>query len=124
MEGFIPDPWNIISASAIMGPPFTVMKDEIACAPGDSGIFVRSIGKPRGQLADWRSKSLGNRSTVSVHVVEFPDRYEIHADRFDPMSNPLRHLLFDFSPDVGRDLMVGGLAYFAIRKLAGAFRKE
>lgn len=61
--------------------------------PENSGLFTKSIGEPKGQIADWRS-SIPN-SKRGIHVVEFEDRYSVHVDRYDPNKDPVRHLLVD-----------------------------
>lgn len=64
--------------------------------PEDSGLFVRSLGRISGQIADWRCSVEG--SALGIHVVEYFDRYEVHVDAHDPYKTPVRHLLFDYYP--------------------------
>ncbi|BAB59575.1 TVG0422635 [Thermoplasma volcanium GSS1] len=63
-----------------------------------SAVFRRSIGEPKGQIADWRCTFPGDPR--SVHAVEYIDRYEIHVDKFDPSKHPLKHVVYD-APSVG-----------------------
>ncbi len=88
------DSWNTLCALA-----FTVDKIDVPKSignPMETGLFVRSVGKLRGQIRDYRGTVDG--STMGIHVVEFPGHYEVHVDHFDPYKKPLEHLLVD-SPD-------------------------
>jgi hypothetical protein len=44
-----------------------------------------------GAVASYRD----DRRTDSVHVVEYPDRWELHVDRFNPRYLPLLHVAVD-----------------------------
>ncbi len=94
----------------------TVWKLESEDLPeiSESGIFVRSVGEPRGQIADWRTFKEGVES--GVHAVEYTDRFELHVDLFDPNQHPLKHL----AVDVGPGKMALGIATLA---LLGKFGK-
>lgn len=85
--------------------------------PGESGLFRKSVGERKGQLADWRATVPGSRR--GVHVVEFPEHYSVHVDRFDPGKDPIRHLLMD-SPKTFASIIGAGLAslflYSLLRK--------
>ncbi|MHB8553505.1 MAG: hypothetical protein ACYDAO_07990 [Thermoplasmataceae archaeon] len=87
-------------------------------SPESSGIFRKSIGELKGQIADWRA-SIGG-SDRGVHVVEFTDHYEMHVDQYDPGKNPLKHLMFD-SPKYGFAL---GAITIGIGALMAYFRKN
>ena len=114
-----PDFWNSILARALIEGRLTVRKIDDSGypipEPSSSGLFRRSVGEPKGQLADWRA-SIGG-SVRGVHVLEYSDRYEIHVDNFDPYKKPFQHTLFD-SPKTGMALLLGGIgAALFIRNL-------
>ena len=73
--------------------------------------FVKSLGEPHGQIADYR-KSYGKEG---LHVREYKDRYTIHWDKTDPLSNPMGHLLEDAPHWLA---VAGGIA---LAVLAGLF---
>ncbi len=104
------DFWNTVVASVLsygsMDLPKTFPDGNSVPAPETSGLFSRSIGERKGQVADWRS-SIPN-SKRGVHVVEFEDHYSVHVDRFDPNKDPVRHLLLD-SPKTIVSLLATGL---------------
>lgn len=107
------DFWNIVVAETYVIDRATVMKnnDEELPEISESGIFVRSIGEPRGQIADWRTYKEGLQS--GVHAVEFNDRYELHVDLFDPHQHPLEHLAVDVGP---AKLALGAAAFSILKK--------
>ncbi len=123
MNNYICDLWNLISASVIIDGKMALTKDQCDVFPENSGLFFRSVGKPNGQTADWRSKGPREGGTLGIHVVEYDDRYEIHADRYDPAISPLKHLIFDFSPDLCKKMLTAGAAYITLRKLISPGRK-
>jgi len=106
----MPDFWNSVIAKALIDGSFTVRKIDnegnTVPEPLPSGLFRKSIGEPKGQIADWRASLEG--SDRGVHVLEYRDRYEIHVDRYDPYKNPLKHVIYD-SPKTGMALLIGGL---------------
>jgi hypothetical protein len=54
--------------------------------------FVRTLGEPRGQLADYEYVLPdGGR----IHVREYEDHYEVHRDLVSPLVDPLSHLRTD-----------------------------
>jgi len=55
------------------------------------GYEETSLGERMGAVRQFRNRS-------GVHVREYEDRFVVHLDRFDPRSEPLKHLLFD-SPE-------------------------
>ena len=79
--------------------------------PKESGLFRRSLGEIKGQLADWRASVPG--TDQCVHAVEYRDRYELHLDRYDPGKKPLEHLLYD-SPKYAAMIATGAVATLAI----------
>jgi len=54
--------------------------------------FKRSIGEPKGQIADYRLRLIDGRS---IHVREYKDCYKVHWDIVDPSVNPIEHLRYD-----------------------------
>lgn len=69
---------------------------------------ARSLGWPRGQIADWRFPP-----TVlcrGLHVHEYADRWVAHLDRVHPRCDPIEHLRHD-APAVlvSGAALVGGL---------------
>ncbi|MBX8638631.1 MAG: hypothetical protein KIY11_09805, partial [Thermoplasmata archaeon] len=58
-----------------------------------TGMLVRHIGEPKGQIADWRASFAD--SDEGFHAVEFADRYYCHIDKKDPLKKPLEHLVED-----------------------------
>lgn len=115
------DFWNQVVTDVLVEKKVTIYKSndiEFIPRPEESGLFVRSIGEPKGQIADWRSSIPG--SIRGIHVVEFRDRYEIHVDRFDPAKKPISHLLLE-SP--GSAILIGALGLFVVF-LGGSFFKR
>ena len=102
MTAEIIDSWNTLVGLAVFYGKIEISKDLITNLgdPSSSGLFLNSIGAPRGQSADWRSSIDGSR--LGIHLVEFENRYEIHTDRFDPSKDVIRHLIFDFISPAGR----------------------
>jgi hypothetical protein len=76
--------------------------------PEESGLFHRSVGERKGQVADFRC-SVGN-STSGIHVVEFEDHYSVHVDRYDPDRYPVRHLVHDSPKTLFQLIGVGVLS--------------
>lgn len=105
-----PDFWNVALARVLMAGSLTVPKVDSfgnrIPEPFSSGLFRRSIGEPKGQIADWRASVEG--SEKGIHIVEFRDRYELHVDRYDPYKSPLKHIVYD-SPKTGISLVLGGI---------------
>lgn len=91
------DFWNSVVASALSYGNIDVPKVSrdgfVIPTPEESGLFRRSIGEMKGQIADWRATVPG--SSRGVHAVEFEDHYSVHVDNFDPAKAPLKHLLLD-----------------------------
>ncbi len=104
------DFWNTVVASVLaygnMDLPKFFPDGSKVPSPEVSGLFSRSIGERKGQIADWRS-SIPN-SKRGVHAVEFDDHYSVHVDRFDPNKDPVRHLFLD-SPKTIVSLLATGL---------------
>lgn len=104
------DFWNSVVASVLSYGTMEFSKElpegGMVPSPEISGLFARSVGEPKGQVADWRSSV--PRSMRGVHVVEFEDHYSVHVDQFDPNKAPVRHLLVD-SPKTIMSLFSAGL---------------
>ncbi|WP_393971676.1 hypothetical protein OXIME_000252 [Oxyplasma meridianum] len=114
------DFWEQVIFEVLDKNRLTVPKSPYGYVPGPekSGLFVRSIGEPKGQIADWRASVPG--SVRGVHAVEYRDRYEVHVDRFDPAKKPISHLLLE-SP--GSAILLGTLGLLAAF-LGGSFFKK
>jgi len=110
----LPDLWNTISAFTLLGMKPVVPKsgerNPHIGTPEESGLFRRSLGTPKGQIGDWRSAVPG--SDRGIHVVEYGDRYEAHADRFDPSNKPLEHLIFDSGMEIAGMISIYILSRF------------
>lgn len=118
------DYWNSVVASVLSYGSMEIQKTngegQDVPEPGKSGLFRRSIGEMKGQIADWRT-TLPN-STRGIHVVEFEDHYSVHVDRFDPGKDPVRHLLLD-SPKTLLSLVATGIASIFLYSIFGGRRK-
>jgi hypothetical protein len=95
------DIWNNIVSELLIRGKMTVPKilngTEVP-RPETSGLFRKSVGEIKGQIADWRATVGG--SNRGIHIVEYKDHYEMHVDQYDPRKNPIKHLLID-SPKYG-----------------------
>lgn len=102
----------VVAETYILGTT-TIMKIDVENIPdiSESGIFVRSIGEPRGQVADWRTFKENVES--GVHAVEYTDRFELHVDLFDPHQHPVKHLALDVGP---AKLLLGIAAFSLFQK--------
>ncbi len=105
-----PDVWNDILSKAVVLNHMTIPKlnadgTEIP-HPSESGLFRRSIGERHGQISDWRASISG--SERGVHVLEYPDCYKIHVDRYDPYKKPVQHIVKD-SPRTGAAIALAGI---------------
>jgi len=49
------------------------------------------IGIPMNSIAQYRGKN-------GLHIREYENRFEIHADLFDPLSHPFLHFTLEFMP--------------------------
>lgn len=118
------DYWNSVVASVLSYGPMEIPKmagnGQSVPEPGKSGLFRRSVGEMKGQLADWRT-GIPN-STRGIHIVEFEDHYSVHVDRFDPGKDPVRHLLLD-SPRTLLSLVATGLASIFLYSILGGRRR-
>lgn len=108
------DFWNIITAETYISGAVTVQKGDEIPHISESGIFVSSIGEPRGQTADWRTHKTHIDS--GIHAVEYRDRYELHVDLYDPHYHPIKHLVFDLGPGKLALLVTAGTI---LRKIKG-----
>lgn len=118
-----PDFWNTVIASVLSCGtteiPKTDRNGNIVPHPAESGLFHRSVGERKGQIADWRATLPGSRR--GVHAVEFEDHYSVHVDRFDPEKEPLKHLMVD-SPKTLLGLVGAGLFSMLLFSLFGGRR--
>ncbi|MEM3671123.1 MAG: hypothetical protein QW767_05190 [Thermoprotei archaeon] len=75
--------------------PVVIPRDVIPVLPD---CFEETLlGNPKSSIKQYRC-------VHGLHVREYADVYEIHADRFDPRKHPLLHLLSDTT--TGRAAMV------------------
>lgn len=118
------DFWNSVVASVLsygeMEFSKTMPDGSLVPEPARSGLFTRSIGEQKGQVADWRSSI--PHSKRGIHVVEFQNSYSVHVDQFDPNKDPVRHLLVD-SPKTLLSLFGVGLVSFLLYGLFGRRRR-
>ncbi len=118
-----PDFWNSVIASVLSYGSAEIPKIDRngirVPEPEKSGLFHRSVGERKGQIADWRASITGSRR--GIHAVEFDDRYSVHVDRFDPDKEPLKHLLVD-SPKTLIGLLGAGLVSMLFYSLFGGKR--
>ncbi len=80
--------------------------------------FVKSIGLPAGQRADWRC-SLPNGQCLHVH--EHRTVYVAHVDQIDPARDALGHLAVD-APGLTRALCAGIGAWVGAHTSVGPLR--
>ena len=85
--------WNGVISKVLVFGTLTISKalpdgTEIP-HPSESGLFRKSVGERKGQIADWRASISG--SERGVHVVEYRNCYRVHVDRYDPYKKPLEH---------------------------------
>ncbi|MCL4314392.1 MAG: hypothetical protein M1454_01505 [Candidatus Thermoplasmatota archaeon] len=87
--------WTQFAVETLIFGKRKVMKNSREKIPdiSTSGLFRISIGERKGQSRDWRM--LIEITGRSVHVLEYPDRYESHVDEFDPSVRPIEHLVVD-----------------------------
>lgn len=114
------DFWNSVVASVLSYGTMEISKmdgsGDPVPRPENSGLFRRSIGEQKGQVADWRASIPGSKR--GVHVVEFEDHYSAHVDRYDPNKDPIRHLLMD-SPKTILSALVAGVASLFLYSMLG-----
>lgn len=120
-----PDFWNEVLSEVLVRNEMTISKTlpdgtEVP-HPSESGLFRKSIGEMKGQVADWRASIDG--SNRGVHVVEFRDCYKIHVDEFDPYKKPVEHMIHD-SPKTGATLAIAGLGILVAAKLLSRRKKK
>lgn len=115
MVKYGPDIWNSIISDVLINKEITISKvdsdGDVIPSPSESGLFKRSVGEPKGQIADWRASI--NSSDRGVHVVEYKDKYSVHVDKFDPQKRPLMHLVHD-SPRTAAALTLIGIGITAL----------
>lgn len=120
-----PEIWNDIISQVIACQQMTISKSlpdgNTIPHPSESGLFRRSIGEMKGQIADWRASIPG--SDRGVHVVEFKEMYSIHVDQYDPHKKPIEHLVHD-SPKTGIAVALAGLGLFLAARHISRRKKE
>ncbi len=101
--------WSLVIADALASGHLRVPKMNFrgipTPRPESSGLFRRSVGEPKGQIADWRA-NIPN-SSRGVHVVEYPGHYAVHVDHYDPAKHPILHLVRDSPLTLATMLAVG-----------------
>lgn len=81
----------------------TVAKSVVDEVP-DSFSRTRLAARREDAIASYRD----NRRRDSVHVVEYPDRWELHIDRYNPRYEPVGHVLVD-APEQTAQAVLGSL---------------
>lgn len=120
-----PDVWNniiseVLVCNTLIIPKFLPDGAEMP-HPSESGLFRRSVGERKGQIADWRASISG--SDRGVHVVEYPHVYKVHVDRYDPYKKPVEHLIHD-SPKTGVAMALAGIGILVTAKILSRSRKK
>ena len=54
--------------------------------------FVLRLGEQKGQIADYGLSITDGRG---IHVLEYQDRYLVHWDEVDALTNPIGHIVRD-----------------------------
>ena len=80
------------------------------------------IGCEETILGDLDGACKQYRCDPDIHMLEYPDMYRVHKDRFDPRKNPLEHLIYD-SPEALAALFAGSTAGFVVGKTIHDNRK-
>lgn len=86
--------WAEIVALMAAAPPrarFYVLRVDVSGTPLQNG-FRAASGLPVGQSDDYRLTLADNRS---VHVQEYPNRWELHVDAVDPSVDAFGHAAAD-----------------------------
>lgn len=97
--------------------------------PGVNIIIPKSImqkppvGCEETMLGDLNGACKQYRCDPNIHMLEYPDIYKVHRDRFDPRNNPLDHLIYD-SPETLAALIIGSAAGTIIGKIICNNRKD
>lgn len=112
--------WSVVIADALAAGKVKIpkinLRGEPTPRPEDSGLFRRSVGEPKGQIADWRANIPG--SDRGVHAVEYPGFYSIHVDHYDPAKHPIMHLVRD-SPFTLATMVAVSLGSFLLMGMLG-----
>lgn len=120
-----PDFWNTVISEVLLRDEITISRTlpdgTTVPHPSESGLFRKSIGELKGQIADWRASIEGSDS--GIHVVEFRDRYEVHVDRYDPAKKPVEHIIHD-SPKTGAALAIAGLGVLVAARFLSRRKKK
>jgi hypothetical protein len=85
--------WEVIIKEILRRPPHkdVIFPKELLPHPKLCG-FLRRIGFPQGQIADWEVVLSDGRS---VHVKEFRSKYKVHWDFVSPRVSIIDHLRKD-----------------------------
>lgn len=97
--------------------------------PGVNIVIPKSImqkppvGCEETMLGDLNGACKQYRCDPNIHMLEYPDMYKAHRDRFDPRKNPLDHLIYD-SPETLAALFAGSIIGLVIGKTIYDNRKS
>lgn len=91
----------------------TVSKSVVGAVP-DVFTRTRLAARREDAVASYRD----GRRRDSVHVVEYPDRWELHIDRYNPRYEPVGHVLVD-APRQTVEAVTGALGLDRLPGLRG-----
>mgnify|MGYP001770766725 FL=1 len=83
---------DIVRLLAARRPHEEIVIPKGAVAHPRSAGFVKGLGEPKGQLADYE---LTLQDGGRIHVREYEDRYEVHRDLVSPRVDWVGHLRAD-----------------------------
>lgn len=94
-----------------------ILKSNLAVLPESFQKTPLGYSKD-GELAQYRGPE-------NTHIHEFPDRYELHIDSFDPrnLTGALGHIFVD-APEIGFGIIAGLISGAIVSKLVYDNRKE
>ena len=94
-----------------------VLKSNLAVLPESFQKTLLGYSK-EGELAQYRGPN-------NIHVHEYPDKYELHMDSFDPrdLIGALGHIFVD-APEVGFGIAAGLISGAIVGKIIYDSRKE
>jgi len=91
----------------------TISKSVVDAVP-DAFTRTRLAARREDAVASYRD----GRRRDSVHVVEYPDRWELHIDRYNPRYEPVGHVLVD-APRQTVEAVTGALGLDRLPGLRG-----